>query len=257
MKIRMGWTSAVCAMLATLIAMPVAGDTVAEFSFDQLAVGVNNSPAASAGVAALTSIGMTNSFTTPASVTNCDIVAQTGTSNSDPLNKTWRIRGGGTGSGNGWAAAAPQYSQGLEALVGTTGFGGITLTYDWSSTTQGVKHQQVLYTVDGTNWNTIGPVLTAGPTEGWINGILIDFSSIAGVDNNPLFGVRITSAFAPDGPNQGQYVNLAGNVINSTSGNWRVDSLVFSGNAIPEPASGAVIAGLVTLAAFFRSGRRA
>jgi hypothetical protein len=92
--------------------------------------------------------------------------------------------------------------------------------------------------------------------EAWVNGITIDMSSISAVNNNPQFGVRIVSAYAPDGPNAGQYVNLAGNVINSTSGNWRLDSVTFSGNAIPEPSSVILIGLGVAACAMLRRGRK-
>lgn len=171
-------------------------------------------------------------------------------------NKAWRIRGGGTGSGNGWAAAAPQYSQGAQFLISTQNYQDIVLTYDWQPTTQGVKHQQVQYTTDGTTWTNVGALQVGPATEGWVNGIMIDMTSISGVNNNPLFGVRIVSAYAPDGPNAGQYVNLAGNVINSTSGNWRLDSIALSGTVIPEPSTLAGVALLlVGILARFRGAR--
>jgi hypothetical protein len=212
-------------------------DVLTAFSFENNAIGVNNSPAPSVGTGTLNSIGMTNNFTSPPSVANCDVIAQQGSSNPNAGNQTWRVRGGGTGSGNGWAAAAPQYSQGLEVFVSTVNFQDVVLSYDWSPTTQGVKHQQVQYTIDGTNWLNFGNLLVGPATEGWVNGNTFDFTGVSGVDNNALFGIRIVSAYAPDGPNAGQYVNLAGNVINSTSGNWRFDTISLSANPIPEPAS--------------------
>jgi hypothetical protein len=215
----------------------VFGDVITAFSFEQLDIGVNNSPAPSTGAGVATPLGMTNSFTSPPSVTNCDVLVNNGSSNPTIGNKAWRIRGGGTGSGNGWAAAAPQYSQGAEFLFSTAGYQDIVLTYDWFATTQGVKHQQVQYTVDGSTWQNVGPVQVAPGTEGWTNNVNVDFSSISNVNDNSLFGVRIVSAYAPDGPNAGSYVNLAGNLINSTSGNWRLDNIALSGNVIPEPAA--------------------
>jgi hypothetical protein len=213
--------------------------TITAFNFENLSTGINNSPAPTIGSGTATPLGMTNSFTSPPSVTNCDVLSNPG---STTPSLAWRIRGGGTGSGNGWAAAAPQYSQGSQYLVDTTGYQDIVLTYDWFCTTQGVKHQQVQYTTDGSVWNNVGPLVVGPATEGWTNGITVDMSSIAGVNDNPFFGVRIVSAYAPDGPNAGQYVNLAGNPINSTSGNWRMDSINISGNLIPEPGSLSLLA---------------
>jgi PEP-CTERM motif len=215
----------------------VRGAVITSFSFDQLATGINNSPAPSSGAGTATPLSMTNNFTSPASTTNADVLVNPGSSNPSATNQAWRIRGAGTGSGNGWAAAAPQYSQGAEFLTSTLGFKDIVLTYDWSPTTQGVKHQQVQYTTNGSSWTNIGPLQVGPASEAWVNGITIDLSAIPAVNNNPLFGARIVSAYAPSGPNAGQYVNLAGSVINSTSGNWRFDTITFAGNAVPEPST--------------------
>jgi hypothetical protein len=212
------------------------GDVITAFNFDELPTGTNNSPTPSIGIGTATPLGMTNSFTTPPSVTNADVLTDSNLGN--PNNLAWRIRGGGTGSGNGWAAAAPQYTQGAQFDVSTLGFENIVLTYNWKATTQGVKHQQVQYTADGTNWVNVGGIQVGPASESWINDITIDFSSIPAVNDNPLFGVRIVSAYAPDGPSAGQYVNLAGNPINSTSGNWRMDAITISGTAVPEPGVG-------------------
>lgn len=210
--------------------------TITSFTFDQLVIGVNNSPAPAVGSGTASMIGLTNNFTANPSIATGDIL-NAGASSGGGF--AWRIRGNGASpnNGNGWAAAAPLHSQGSEYLVSTVGFDNIVLTYDWQPTTQGVKHQQVLYTINGTDWTTIGPIVVGPASESWITGITVDFSSIPAVNDNPLFGVRIVSTYAPDGPNAGQYVNLAGSPINSTSGNWRMDGITISGTAIPEPAA--------------------
>jgi hypothetical protein len=239
-----------------LLANSVAGAAVVtSFAFDEIAVGVNNSPTPTVGTGTASPLGMTNSFTSPASTAQADVLATTGSSNPSSANRAWRVRGGGTGSGNGWAAAAPQYSQGAEFLTSTAGYKDIVLTFDWSPTTQGVKHLQVQYTANGSAWTNIGPIQVGPATEAWVNNITIDMSAIAAVNNNPNFGVRLVSAYAPDGPNAGQYVNLAGNPINSTSGNWRLDTIAISGNLVPEPTGIALVG--AGLAAFVAVRRRA
>ncbi len=227
------------------------GDVITEWNFENYAIGVENNPGPSTGSGVATPLGMTNNFTVPPSSTNCDILNNAG---STTPTQAWRIRGGGTGSGNGWAAAAPQYSQGAQFDVSTVGYKDIVVTYDWFATTQGVKHQQVQYTTDGSNWTNIGPIHVAPSPEAWTVGISIDLSSITGVNNNANFGIRIVSTYAPDGPNAGQYVNLAGNVINSTSGNWRLDSIQVAGTQIvvPEPGSALLLTGALGLLAFAR-----
>ncbi|MDX1965151.1 MAG: PEP-CTERM sorting domain-containing protein [Pirellulales bacterium] len=242
--------------LATGVALNTSADTITAFTFEQLAVGINNTPAPAVGSGSATTLGMTNNLTTPPSVSMADVILQNGTSGPATGNKTWRIRSAGTGNGNGWSALAPQYSQGAEFLASTTGFQDIFLTFDWSATTQGVKHLQAQYTTDGSSWLNAGGIQTAGATEGWINGITVDLSSLTAADNNPLFGVRLVSAFAPSGPNAGQYVNLAGNPINSTSGNWRVDNIIISGSVIPEPSTW-LLAGFAVVGLSWCAARRA
>lgn len=242
------------AVLVTGFATTVFGSQViTQFTFDNLDVGVNNSPLPSTGAGTATPLGMTNNFTTPPSVTTCDILVSNGSSNPNLGNKAWRIRSAGSGNGNGWHPNAPLHSQGVQFDISTVGYEKITVTYDWFATTQGVKHQQFQYTTDGTTWINLGSIVIAPATEGWTNGISFDLSSIAAVDNNPNFGIRMVSTYAPDGPNAGQYVNLAGNVINGTSGNWRFDTITVSGSVIPEPATLGLLAPLLLLAT--RRGR--
>lgn len=228
-----GWGSAAVAL-----------QVITAWNFEELPIAVNNTPSPSVGVGSATQLGMTNNFTSPPSVAAADVLTAAG---STTPNRAWRIRGGGTGSGNGWHQSMPQYSQGAEFLVSTTTWENIVLTYDWQPTTQGVKHQQVQYTVDGSTWLNVGPVVVGPSQEAWVNGLTVDFGAlgITAVNDNPLFGVRIVSAYAPDGPNAGLYVNLAGNPINNTSGNWRLDSVTIRGTIIPEPATLGVLAPLM------------
>ncbi|MFN4244132.1 MAG: hypothetical protein ACK4PI_12955 [Tepidisphaerales bacterium] len=228
-----------------------ASTVITAWNFEELPVGINNTPSPSVGAGSATQLGMTNSFTTPPSTAAADVLNQTG---STTPGRVWRIRAAGTGSGNGWHQSAPQYSQGAQFLVDTTTWENIVLTYDWQPTTQGVKHQQVQYTVDGSTWVNVGPVVVGPASEGWVNNITVDFGAlgITAVNDNPLFGVRIVSAYAPDGPNAGLYVNLAGNPINNTSGNWRLDSITIRGTVIPEPA----VLGVLALAPLALGRRR-
>jgi len=225
---------------------------VTQWSFDNLAIGVNNSPSIVLGTGTAIPLGLTNNLTTPASVTQADVLVNAGSSNPAASNQSWRLRGAGTGSGNGWAITAPQYTQGAQFSTSTAGFQNIVLTYDWSPTTQGVKHQQAQYSTDGSTWTNVGPLRVGPASEAWVNNLTVDMTSIAGVNDNPLFGVRIVSAFAPDGANAGSYNNLSGAIINGTSGNWRIDSILISGDVIPEPTT----LGLIAAAGFVALRRR-
>lgn len=229
------------AMGLGVASVAVGSVVITAWNFEELPTGINNTPSPSVGAGSATQLGMTNNFTSPPSTAGADVLNQNG---STTPGRVWRIRGAGTGSGNGWHQNAPQYSQGAQFLVDTTLYENIVLTYDWQPTTQGVKHQQVQYTVDGSTWVNVGPVVVGPASEAWVNNITVDFGAlgITAVNDNPLFGIRIVSAHAPDGPNAGLYVNLAGNPINNTSGNWRLDSITIRGTVIPEPAALGVLA---------------
>ena len=204
-----------------------------------------------------------------ASTAYADVTASPSVAFPSFTENTFRVRGGsaagGAGAPNGWDALAPQYSQGAEVDVNTTGYKSIYLTFDWFTTAQGVRDLQEQYSTninDITNnpWTNINPALvapaggdyygastTANPT-----GALIDLSSVAGANNNPNFGIRLVSAYDPGLPaitdssttisnNQftlpephGQYasstlVNGAPAPINSSSGNWRFGNITVNG----------------------------
>jgi hypothetical protein len=170
----------------------------------------------------------TFTFTGPStvgSVASADITATSG----DPSGfaNAWRVRGpranlgsgGGVNNGNGWALQAPQYSQGVQFSASTVGYSNITFSFDWFTTTQGVNKLQEQYTVDGTTWININPLLTA-VSNGWLATQTINFSGIPGVNNDANFGVRLVSAYdnslpfpnygSADGGQNGYYNNNSG-----------------------------------------------
>ncbi len=218
--------------------------------------------------------GMLNAigFTDPnfPSVPAADVTNTPGGANTAFTANTWRLRGGAPGSlsntgANGWDTLAPQYSQGAEIDVNTTGKYGVYLHFDWYTTAQGVRDLQEEYCLNinaaSPVWQTINPVLvapnggdfygatkTAAPT-----GATLDLTGISGADNNPNLGIRLVSAYDPalptitdsasvqsqeqaNGPAwvlpepHGQYasttlVNGAPVPINGTSGNWRFGTI--------------------------------
>lgn len=170
-----------------------------------------------------TSIAGTGSYT------NTDISSNTGSSTG--TTNEWRIRGisdtssaQATGGCNGWSLSAPQYSQGAQFNVDTTGVAKVLFQFDWDTTKQGVKNMQIQYTTDGSTWNNFGNVLTA-VANGYYNQVTADFSNTAGTGNNPNFGVRLVSVYDPNLP--------AGSVTNtgSTSGSPPNEGIALSWNA--------------------------
>ncbi len=219
-----------------------------EWNFNAFPSGqINNNPAPSTGRGIATPLGMTNNytfFTSPqrtGSFTMCDATSAGASSDtgSSP-NQCWRVRGSyDTTLGNagiGWSIFAPQYTQGAEFAVSTVNYTGISFSFDWFTTNQGVRHMQVQYSTNaGATWTNIGPVRISA-TNGWINGNFVDFSSVSGVNNNPNFRVRLVSTFDPAPAyswTQGNpYTGASGGQYNNASGNWRFDKVAFTGTPI-------------------------
>jgi hypothetical protein len=186
---------------------------------------------------------MTNNYTYTQAAPNVgatdtdDIVVTGGSSDQiSPVgvNNGWRVRG--QNPGNGWNLAAPQYSQGVEFDVDTTGQRHIVFQFDWFCTTQGVRDLQVQYTADGATWSNAGPLQVA-TANAYTNQITINFAAlgITSVENNPSFGVRLVSAYDPayTGPGAPTYTSATLSsgyppvpvVYNNNSGNWRFDEV--------------------------------
>jgi len=259
-----------CALLA--VVGPASAQTdIARWSFTAVEAAPYNTPPASTDLtsASATQLGMTNGYN-GGNTASCDVLNVGG--NPDPLgvaagNNAWRIRGT---TNNGWALAAPQYTQGAEFDVSTVGFSGILLSFDFYCTTQGIRDLQVQYntnTANSAGWTNFqgsfaGNVATEKDTSndteliatsnGWntasanVTRNTIDFTAngISGADNDANFGIRLVSAYQPgltDGNGNPTYGGAAGGIYNNTSGNWRFDQVAIQGTPAPEPASLAAI----------------
>jgi hypothetical protein len=250
---------------------------ITQWNFTSAVSAPDNSPAPTFGSGTASMLGMTNSYvyngsaSGVGSVASGDILSTPGVANTSFNEFTWRIRGvkgtGDTGSANnGWNLAAPEYSQGVEFDVSTLGFQNISVSFDWYSTTQGVRDLQEEYTLNGSTWNFINAPLvavsndyygTSSPTN------TINFSSIVGADNDPNFGIRLVSAYDPAFGNN-TYSSAASNnstqtVYNNNSGNWRFANITVEGAsiAVPEPATtGILTSGLALLAGLIAVARR-
>ncbi len=161
--------------------------------------------------------------------------------------QTLRVRGA---PNNGWAthaAGAPQYSQGIEMDISTAGYANIQFSFDWYSTTQGIRDLQFQYNTNTSNsagWTNFGGTSPTGTYIATPNdfynapgspSINVNLSSIAGANNDPTFGVRLVAAFDSTGnlPNEFASAALSGGstvIYNNTSGNWRFDNLTFTGS---------------------------
>jgi hypothetical protein len=229
-----------------------------------LAGGTNTHPTPNIGTGVATPLGMTNSYAgpTPGCTTSCqytgstnkdDITGETGGTNPSLNAMAWRVRGAGGlsggSTGNGWNTLAPQYTQGAQFAVSTTGFVNVVLQFDWYTTAQSVRNMQVQYTTDGSTWNnasyvnaqgaSVNAYFTAPAGGGFYPGITIGFTNVAGVGNNPNFAVRMVSAYdtSSNAPSPATYTAAtlgttgAPVQINNTSGNWQFDEVNVLGTA--------------------------
>ncbi len=146
-------------------------------------MGTPNSPAPTTGSGTAITLGMTNPYN-GGSIAGDDFPSTTGTADPSYGETLWRIRAtsplankdnnvlpNGNVSTNGWALfnissgtahdGAPQFSQGVELDTSTVGYSNVSFSFDWYSTTQGVRDMQFQYclnTSQGSNaiWNCIG-----------------------------------------------------------------------------------------------------
>jgi len=222
-------------------------------------VAPDNSPTPSTGAGTATSLGMTNSYTyaggeTTPTTTNDDITSVT--TSAFGAQDTWRIRGANNKSGkpgNGWNNSAPDYTQGAEFAVDTTGFTNIGFSFDWFATNQGIANMQVRYSTDGVIFTNLGTDLIATPNDYYGGAsatepnISLDLSSIPGASNDPTFAIELVSvrpvASDPNflGAGDTNYAGASGGDYNNSSGNWSFNNISVTGTAVPEPASASLL----------------
>ena len=214
MKIRSLKIAALAAIVAMSMAAVASADTIAAWNLTATQSAPVNTLGVTSGAnsasASATELGMTlsTSFTFaggegPGCTANCDVNKPV----TGDAEVGWRIRGNGnsTNSGlgvaNGWNLAAPQYSQGVQFLADTTGYTGITVSYDWTCTNQGVADMQPQYTINGTNWINYSSGVDSGilvsPPGVWQKGLEMDLTGVSGVNGDPSFGIRLVSCYDP------------------------------------------------------------
>ena len=273
-----------------------AQSTIAQWTFNNDTVATNYNPAPSVdnsvGAVSAASIGM-GIYATPAVGTNApDVVlgksSDTGSNGVSDTSNVWRIRaqaGGssGTNAANGWSSLAPIGTQGAQFNVDTTGFSGISVSFDWYVTTAGEANLQFEYTTNVNAatpiWNNVAlalngsdlglqllsnngsdsnlvtgsyvsdNILTGGNKSGqdWFTGLtaVINDTNAA---NNPNFAFEIVNAAT--GVDD---VSTAGTALNNTSGNWRFDNVTVT--AAPEPSTYALLISGVAMLIGFRIRR--
>lgn len=237
-------------------------DTIADWTFESYGTdGFVPHPVPDFNVSSFayaTALGFDNTYTysdgTSHSTNAPDTLVQGGS--STPTGTIcWRVRG--AGPSNGWNSQAPVGTQGAEFDVSTVNYNNVVLSFDLYFTTQGEAKMCVLYTTDGWATTNVANKLFYGanPTyihtnsvsdpdytpenapltvqgtffyetygQNWFNNLVVDFTGVPGVDNNPNFGVRIVNAASG-----AACVNFTGGSYNNSSGNCRFDNVSIGG----------------------------
>lgn len=294
-------SSAAFSALAMTAVPNASGDTVAQWNYgnttDYTQGAVSTMNTASTGNGVAYSLGMTNTYAYggsegPGATDGSNFTSVTSAADVTFGEDTWKIVGNtnkaskGSGSANGWNNSAPNYTQGAQFDVPTTGYNNVSLSFDWYCTTQGVANLAVQYT-DNVNagtpvWTTVGGngqgdyIATSndfyGATSGGVSQPNITISIPADANNDPNFAVRLVSVrpvvgdsdYSLTGPGtDGNYAAASGDTLststvdyNNSSGNWSFDNVTITGTAVPEPASLGLLAlsGLALLSRRRKSG---
>jgi len=228
-------TAIAAALLAASLSAAEAQTTLTGWTFDNNAIGLNASPAPSAGVGTASAIGLGSS-------SNPDILSLSGSS-TPSLPYSWRIQG--TGGNIGWSTAAVIGSQGVQFAGNTAGYYQVQVSFDVYATADAEANLLVQYTTEGTIWHnaTITSVGSGGtinnnsnPTNslvvgsyltlssGWNNQVVVNLSGISGVDNCAGFAIRLVNAAT--GTN---CLTTTGSQYNNTSGYWVFDNVSIQG----------------------------
>ena len=223
-------------LLATLTAVQAQTNTLVGWSFDNLALGANGSPAAATNTGAASAVGLTTAT----------VVAQSGSSTGSVVGtNAWKVTGG-------WGTNNAIGSQGVQFSANSVGYYQVQVSFDIYPQTNAEALLQVQYSPDGNTWfnanitsaGSLGMLTTnTNPTSGivagtylvltnnsgvaaWDNGVKVDLSGVSWVDNNPNFAIRIvnaakgTNCVATTGAN---YTN------NASIGDWTFDNVVIQG----------------------------
>jgi hypothetical protein len=245
--------------LDNVVIQGVSIDTISEWTFDSYGTTgyvPNPVPEINFGNTSFAqALGFTTSYIfadgSNGSTNDPDTLAQAGSStgNSGPI--CWRVRG--QGPGNGWNTQSAIGAQGGEFDVSTANYTNVVVNFDLYFTTQAEAKMCVLYTTNGwTNTFTANSLFyPANPTfiqtndpssldyspqtvtgtyfyettgQNWYNNLVVDFTGVPGVANNPYFGIKIVNAATGS-----DCVAYNGGSYNNSSGNTRFDNVTVGG----------------------------
>lgn len=135
-------------------------------------------------------------------------------------------------SANNWAAG--DY---FAFVLNSSGYQGITLVFDQVGSATGPRDFQLSYSTNGSSFTNFGSayqVLENAATNAWANSPVrtstthsFDLSAITSIDNTSVLHFRLTNTTAN---------SIEGGLV-SAAGATRIDNVIISGTAIPEPSS--------------------
>ncbi|SFB00798.1 Por secretion system C-terminal sorting domain-containing protein [Flavobacterium swingsii] len=112
---------------------------------------------------------------------------------------------------------------GIRFATSTSGYTGISVTFDTYGHNQSSKWQQYEYTTNGSTW-----IILSNNAGGLTSGFLpVTLNFPASCDNNPNFAFRIVSIFNPSGGTQ--YEQVQGGGYNGSNGKWYFDNVAITG----------------------------
>lgn len=148
-------------------------------------------------------------------------VGQSRTSDPEEADNSMLRLGSFPAQGNG------NQSAGVELKASTAGLRNIRLVWDQYNSATASRFWRVQYTTNGTDF--IDHALTTNSTPStWLRQRKVSFENVAGVSDNPFFGIRLVSEWGMDGT-----YRAAGETSNySTAGTLWLDMLGIAGERI-------------------------
>ncbi|MBS1705347.1 MAG: PEP-CTERM sorting domain-containing protein [Armatimonadetes bacterium] len=138
---------------------------------------------------------------------------------------------------------------GAQFNVSTVGFANVIISFDRRHSASASRWVELQYSTNGTTFTGFQDYEIPGTNVAMVNNATADLSAVAGVANNPNFAFRIVAVFGTVGAVGGTTYATVGNTTSgaggsnyATSGTIRYDMVTVNGQAVPEPATMAVLA---------------
>jgi hypothetical protein len=208
----------IAAAIALLLGQSAPGATIALWNFNSVPADSDTGtgslqPTIGSGVAFLVGT-VTASFT-----------AANGSSDVNADNSNWRI--------TSWPVQSTQNKQnGIGFRTSTVGCRNLSISWDLRNSNTASKYIRLQYTTNAVDY--VDFQLITMPAETWVNGQTSSFVGVAGVENNPAFGIRFVTEFQNTATGSGVagYVPSSPTSTYGTVGTLRFDQVLLSGDEV-------------------------